>query len=130
MGNISNEAELKARIRELELKTIQQQKALKQIARSTAHSFQPANLFKIGLTNVKKVAMTRDVRSMAINTFVGLAAGYITRRFVIGKNSNIFKRTLGAAVQAGITKMVYRKLPEWQEKTAKMITDISHQSKR
>ena len=121
MTRISNEAELKASIRELELKTMQQEKALKDNALSTAKSFQPANLVKSGLVNAQKVAMSRDVRKVAITTFIGLAAGYITRRFVIGRNSNIFRRTLGVVVQTTITKMVYKKLPEWQYKTEKFI---------
>ncbi|MEO5997194.1 MAG: hypothetical protein ABIN89_10655 [Chitinophagaceae bacterium] len=131
MGKISNEAELKASIRELELKTIQQEKALKDNLKSTIHSFRPTNLVKIGLKNVKQVAVTRDIRSTAVNTFIGLAAGYLTRRFFIGKTSNnIFKRTAGAAIQAAITKMVFRKLPLIQEKTAKLISDISHQTRK
>ena len=64
MGKISNEAELKASIRELELKTTLQETALKENARSTARSFQPANLLKIGLVNAQKVAISRDIRSV------------------------------------------------------------------
>lgn len=130
MSKISNEAELKAKIRELELKTTQQEKALKENARSTAQSFQPANLVRVGLMNVKKVAATRDIRSTALNTFVGLAAGYLTRKIVIGKKGNIFKRTLGVAVQAAITKMVFRKLPVLQEKTARLISDLSDKNRK
>lgn len=122
MGKISNEAELKASIRELELKTALQERALKENARSTAKSFQPANLLKVGLFNAQKVAMSRDVRSVALNTFIGFAAGYVTRKFIIGKNSNIFKRTLGVVVQTAITKMVYKKLPSLQQKTNKFIS--------
>lgn len=125
MSKISNEAELKAMIRELELKTTLQENLLKENARSTAKSFQPANLLKIGLQNVKAVAVNRDVRSTVLNTFVGLAAGYVTRRFVVGKNSNIFKRTLGTAVQAAITKIVFKKLTGWQEKTSDLLSDLA-----
>lgn len=122
MGKISNEAELKASIRELELKTTLQETALKENARSTARSFQPANLLKIGLVNAQKVAISRDIRSVALNTFVGFAAGYVSRKLVIGKNSNIFTKTLGVVVQTAITKLVYRKLPSLQYKTNKFIS--------
>ena len=125
MSKISNEAELKAMIRELELKTTLQENLLKENARSIVKSFQPANLLKIGLQNVKAVAVNRDVRSTVLNTFVGLAAGYVTRRFVVGKNSNIFKRTLGTAVQAAITKIVFKKLTGWQEKTSDLLSDLA-----
>ena len=46
MAKISNEAELKATIRELELKTTQQEKAIKEDVKSTAKSLKPANLVK------------------------------------------------------------------------------------
>jgi len=39
----------------------------------------------------------------------------------VRNSSNIFKRTLGVAVQSGITKMVYRKLPLWQQFIARLI---------
>ncbi len=130
MGNISNEAELKAAIRELELKTTQQEKALKENARATADSLKPANLLKVGLINLKKVAVTRDLRSIVINTFVGLAAGYITRKFFVSKTNNILKRTAGAAVQAAVTKMVFRQLPTWQQKTTKLISGLNHKSRK
>ena len=73
------------------------------------------------MVSARKVALTRDIRSMAINTFIGLAAGYLTRKFVVRNSSNIFKRTLGVAVQSGITKMVYRKWPMWQQFIARLI---------
>jgi len=130
MGKISNEAELKASIRELELKTAQQEKALKDNLKSTVHSFRPTNLVKLGLSNVKKVAVTRDIRSTALDTFIGLAAGYLTRKFFIGKTSNIFKRTAGAAVQAAMTKLVFRKLPVIQEKTIKLIAGLNHKTRK
>ena len=130
MAKISNEAELKASIRELELKTVQQEKALKDNLKATVHSFRPTNLVRLGLKNAKKVAATRDIRSTAVNTFVGLAAGYLTRRFFIGKTSNIFKRTAAAAVQAAVTKMVFRKLPVIQEKTVKLIAGLNHKNRK
>ncbi len=130
MATISNEAELKATIRELELKTMQQEKAIKENATSTAQSFKPANLVKIGLANAQKVAMSRDVREVAVNTFIGFAAGYITKKIVVGKNSNILRRTLGVVVQTAITKMIYRKLPVWQQNTAKFISNYNNRSRQ
>jgi hypothetical protein len=124
MLKISNAAELKASIRELELKTQRQEQALKDNARSTARSFKPVNLLKIALVNAKKVAETRDIRSTALSTLIGLGSGYITRKLVVGKSRNIFRRTLGTAVQAALTKFVFRKLPVWQQQSAKLITNV------
>src|SRR3978361_252358 len=108
MARISNSAELKASIRELEMRTKRQEQVLKDNARSTAKSLKPVNLLRIGVNNVRKAANTPDIRTTALNTVIGLAAGSITRKIVVGKSGNIFKRTLGAAVQTWITKMIYR----------------------
>jgi hypothetical protein len=124
MHKISNAAELKATIRELELKTQRQEQALKENARSTAKSFAPVNLIRTGLINAKEVAQTRDIRATALNTLIGLGAGYITRKFVVGKSRNIFRKTLGTAVQAGITKYIFKKLPGWQRQTSRLITNV------
>ncbi len=118
MQKISNTAELKASIRELELKTQRQEAALKNDARSTAKSFKPANLLKSGIREIRNT--TPDMKTTALNTFIGIAAGAITRKFVLGKNPNILRRTLGAVVQAGITRYVYKSLPAWQQKVASM----------
>lgn len=130
MAKISNEAELKATIRELELRTTQQEKVLKESVTTTAHGFQPANLVKLGLINAQKVAMSKDVRSVALNTFIGFAAGYITKKIIIGKRSNIFKRTLGVVVQTAITKMIYKNLPVLRQATTKFISSQNHKTKR
>lgn len=124
MHNISNAAELKAYIRELELKTHRQEQSLKDNARSTAKSFKPVNLIRTGLVNAKEIAQTKDVRATALNTLIGLGTGYLTRKFVVGKSRNIFRRTLGTAVQAAMTKFVFKKLPGWQQQTNRLITNI------
>src|SRR5437868_4039634 len=120
MQKITNAAELKASIRELELKTQRQEMALKDNARSTAKSFKPVNLLRAGPVTAKEVAEKRDVRTTALNTLIGLGTGYLTRKFVVGKSRNIFRRTLGSALQAGITKYVFKKLPGWQLQTNRL----------
>lgn len=130
MQKVSNIAELKASIRELELKTQRQEQALKDNAKSTVQNFRPVNLIKNGLVGAKKVAVRRDIRVTALNTFVGLAAGFLSRKLVVGKSRNIFKRTLGAAVQAGITKFVYKKLPGLQQTTIRLLSKSNQRKKR
>ncbi|MEJ7769127.1 MAG: hypothetical protein WKF89_15015 [Chitinophagaceae bacterium] len=129
MHKISNAAELKAAIRELELKTQQQKQALKTNATSTAKSFNPANLVRTGLLNAKEVAEKRDIRATALNTLIGLGTGYLSRKLVVGKSRNIFRRTIGTAVQAAMTKFIFRKLPVWQQQTARLINNVNTNKK-
>lgn len=122
MQKITSSADLKKSIEELEMRSKRQEAVLKEGLKSTGQSIKqtlkPANLLKSGMETVRH---SPSLKATAINTFVGLAAGYITRRFIVGGSKNIIKRTLGMAVQAGITRMVHNKLPEWQHKASLMI---------
>ena len=122
MHKISSSADLKKSIEELELRSKRQEAVLKEGLKSTGQSIKqtlkPANLLKSGMETVRH---TPNLKMLAVNTFIGLAAGYVTRRFIVGNSKNIFKRTLGVAVQAGITKMVHNKLPEWKQKANTLI---------
>lgn len=123
MHKISTVAELKASIRELEMKTKYQEQVVKQDARSTVKSINPINLLRIFL---KRAANTPDVRSSAINTFVGLAAGSISSKIVVGKSRNIFKRTLGSAIRAFVTRWLFKKLPVFTETVTRIVTQYKH----
>jgi hypothetical protein len=109
---ITSSADLKQSIKELEARTKRQGELMKDELKSTAQSIKetvtPARLAKAGLNSLRH---TPGMKTVAINTFIGLAAGYLTRRFIVGKSASILKRTLGAAVQAGITRLVHKKLP-------------------
>ena len=118
MRKISTTAELKASIRELELKTERQEQALRENARAVGQSFKPMNLLKLA---VGKFTSSPDMKTTAVNTFIGLAVGYVTRKLVVGKSRNILKRTLGAAVQAGLTKFIHKRLPGWQQKNPSLL---------
>ena len=127
MQKITSAEQLKQSIRELELRTKQQELAMKDSLKSTGqsikHTLTPGNLIKAG---IKSVRHTPSMKSAAINTFIGLAAGFLTRRLIVGKSTSILKRTLGAAVQAGITRLIYKKLPALKKDRLNGVTR-SHQ---
>ena len=108
MHKVNSVADLKKQIAELEIRSKRQEEALKEGLKSTGESIKqtlkPANLIKSGLETVRH---TPSIKTIAINTFIGLAAGYISRRFIVGKSHSIIRKTLGVIVQAGITKMVH-----------------------
>lgn len=111
MQKISNLSDLKASIKELEMKTHQQEIELKNSGKSTASHYKPANLLRMGL---QKVIKTPDIRFTLVNTFIGLAAGFLAQKVVIGKSKNIFRRTLGAAIQTILVRLAYKNLPFFQ----------------
>ena len=111
MQKITNLSDLKASIKELETKTKEQEQLLKADTKATTQLYKPMNLLRMGL---QKVIRTPDVRFTIVNTFIGLAAGYLAQKVVVGKSRNIFRRTLGAAVQAALVRLAYRNLPFYQ----------------
>ena len=123
MQKITTPEQLKQSIQELEQRTKRQEAALKEGLKSTGQSIKqtlkPANIIRTGISTVRH---TPSIQAVAINTFIGLVAGYITRKLVVGRSRNIFRRTLGVAVQAGITRMFHNKLPEWQHKAALLLS--------
>ncbi len=111
MQKITNLSDLKASIKELEMKTKEQEQYLKADTKATSQLYKPINLVRMGL---QKVIRTPDVRFTIVNTFIGLAAGYLAQKVVVGKSRNIFRRTLGAALQAALVRLAYRNLPFFQ----------------
>jgi hypothetical protein len=122
MQKVNSGDDLKKQIAELEIRSKRQEAALKESLRSTGESIKqtlkPANLLKTGLDTVRH---TPSIKTIALNTVIGLVAGYVTKRFVVGKSRSMIRKALGVIVQATITKMVHNKLPEWQNKAANMI---------
>ena len=122
MHKISSSADLKKSIQELEMRSKRQEAVLKEGLKSTGQSIKqtlkPANLLKSGMETVRH---TPNLKTLAVNTFIGLVAGYVTKRLIIGKSKNIFTKTLGIALQAGIVKMVHNKLPQLQHKASSLL---------
>ena len=103
---------LEGRILELEKIQARQMAELKVSAISIVESFSPSNMLKNAL---KDVAGSPDLRSNAINTAIGIGAGFIGRKLFVGNSKNIFKKITGSAVQFLVTNFVRKKIPELQE---------------
>jgi len=66
-------------------------------------------------TALKDVVQSPDLRKTAINTAIGIGAGFVGRKLFVGKSTNIFKKISGSAVQFLITNFVRKRIPEMQE---------------
>jgi hypothetical protein len=85
---------------------------LKMSAVGIIESFSPSNMLKSAL---KDVAGSPDLRSNALNTAIGIGAGFIGRKLFVGNSKNIFKKITGSAVQFLVANFVRKKIPELQE---------------
>lgn len=103
MDNITSVAGLKNVIQDLEKERAVKEKLLKDQAYQTFESFKPAKV--LGMT-IKEMVTSPQVVGNVIDTAIGLATGYYSRRILVGTSSNIIRRLLGTVVQAGVTKFV------------------------
>ncbi len=103
---------LESRILELEKKQTLQVIELKKSAVDIVGSLTPANIIKSAL---KDVAQSPDLRSSVLNTAIGIGAGFLGRKLVVGKSGNIFKRIIGSTLQLGIANFIRKKIPQIQE---------------
>ena len=110
--SVSSMKGLESRILELEKKQTLQVIELKKSAVDIVGSLTPANIIKSAL---KDVAQSPDLRSSVLNTAIGIGAGFLGRKLVVGKSGNIFKRIIGSTLQLGIANFIRKKIPQIQE---------------
>lgn len=98
----------------MELEKIQARQVLelKRSAVDIVESVTPANIIKSAFKNV---AQSPDLRSSAISTAIGIGAGFLGNKLIVGKSSNIFKRIIGSTLQFGIANFIRKKIPQIQE---------------
>ena len=110
--SVSSRKDLGTRILELEKIQARQVLELKRSAVDIVESLTPANIIKSALKNV---AQSPDIRTSVINTAIGIGAGFLGNKLIVGKSSNIFKRIIGSTLQFGIANFIRKKIPQIQE---------------
>ncbi len=104
--------DLETRILELEKVYAQQMIELKASGANIIDSFSPSHMLKSAL---KDVVQSPDLRNTAINTAIGIGAGFLGEKLYVGNSKNIFKRISGSAVQFLIANFVRKKIPGMME---------------
>jgi hypothetical protein len=99
---ITNAAELKESIQKLESDRIIQGFLIKQEFDDAYQSINPMNLLK------GETASSQFKGSNMISTSVGLATGYLIKKWIIGKSDNPIRTMIGSAVQIGTINLMAR----------------------
>lgn len=100
MKKISNAAELKEYISELELRRDQEKQALKDHIIGIKESLRPVNLLRQAAAGATEPA---SLTSKVIGSVLGLAVGYLTKKAVFGKAAaNPIKKIAGTLLQMGV----------------------------
>ena len=103
MQNITSTADLKNAIQLIEVEQAENGQLLKKQFYTTYESIKPVNLIK---GTLRDIVSTPNLIDNVLDTVIGLASGYLTKRLVVGASGNIFRRLFGSMVQLGITNVV------------------------
>lgn len=102
---IHNSEDLKQAIEELERKKTGEEAAIKYEFQEIYETYKPANILKNTLT---EVSASPKFRHNLLNVAIGLGAGYLSQKLVIGRSAGLLKRIAGTALQFGVTSLVAR----------------------
>jgi len=103
MTKISSESELRAAIVVLEQKQAAEAVLMKAQFELAYESVKPINLIK---STIHEVTDSPEIKDHLLNTGMGIAAGYLSEKILVGGSHNLSRKLVGAAVTYGITNVV------------------------
>lgn len=118
---IKNVSNLHAAIDKLKLKEKIQKELLVENFHTTYEGFKPANLIK---KSIFKLLHMPEVKQNLVNTTVGLGAGLLSKKILIGKSSNFFKRMLGMAIEFGVAGLITKNSEAIKSKGIKILNNL------
>ena len=122
--NIHTAASLALTIETLNTKSDHLKQNIKDSVNSIADHLKPANLIKSGAHSVF------NNKNKIIGTGLGLLAGFIGRRLLVGSGASVFGKTAGKMLQWGITVLVSKNADKVRGKAGEFIGKIANKEKR
>lgn len=104
---ISSNKQLDLAIIELKIQKDRDFQALKLQLAESYEEFKPSNIVKRVFVDLKEEPQVRD---NVLQSVVSLAAGYLTKRLLIGKSNSFLKSVVGYVIQIGATKLISKKV--------------------
>lgn len=103
MRHIQNNTDLKTAIEQLETKQRLEEDMLKEHFHNTIESLKPSNILK---NTVSEVAASPTFKHNLLNLALGLGAGYLSKKMLVGREAGLLKRSLGTVLQFGVTSLL------------------------
>ena len=103
MQQINSAAGLRDAIVQLERRQAAEGEILKEQFRLVYEGVKPLNLLK---SVFMEVADSRDLKASMLNTFIGMTAGYFSKKLFESVTKSPFKKLAGNALMVGITNVV------------------------
>lgn len=103
MKNITSTDNLRDAIQLLEVERTTSGELFKEQFFQTYESFKPVNLLR-GV--VKDILTTPQLTDDVLGATVGLAAGYLTKKIIVGKSTDEIRILVGSVLGNGVTNLV------------------------
>ena len=110
---IKTTADLQAAIALLEVDISVKKKILTEQYHATCESLRPATIIKSAFN---KFADSGDLVDKIIGTSVGFGAGVLSKKILVGKSTNIFKRIFGTVIELAVTNAISKNAEGIKEK--------------
>lgn len=121
MRKITSTTELKEAIFLLEMKKANEGRLLKEQFMITYESIKPVNLIK---NSISELIRSPELKDNLLNTTLGIAAGYLTKKVAVGSTHNPLKQLLGAFLQMGVTNLVAKNTDGIKSTAMNLITNF------
>lgn len=102
MENITSAQGLKNAIQSLEVEQAEKLQQMKEQSLLAVEMLRPSNLIK---SAVKDFVSSPHLLNNMLDTGVGLATGFLSRKLFIGTSVNIFRKLFGSVLQLGVTSV-------------------------
>lgn len=106
---IANTTDLATAIKRLERRKFIMEEDLKDHFHILLNDLKPTNILKNTLYEVQQ---STTLKHNLLKVALGLGAGYLSRKMMVGKSAGIVKKALGTALQYGITNFVAKRKEE------------------
>jgi hypothetical protein len=115
-----NADDLAQAIAELELKAAVQKRDIQETFEAVSENLTPLNLVKSGVQSV----FSGEHKEEIFNVLIGLGTGILSRRLILGKANGFIGKTVGKAIQWGMTGLVSKNAEKIKEKAGDLIDRI------
>ena len=119
MTSIQNLKELKEEIAFRQSQQAQDLLALKAEAKKAYSSLKPVNFIN---DTLKDLSSSPEFKGNLMNSTIGIGAGFITRKLILGATHNPIKQFLGTLLQMGVTSLVSKNGDSIKAGVAKLLS--------
>jgi hypothetical protein len=106
MQPISSTAELKHAIELLEAEQAAKGHLLREQFHITYESLKPITVLR---RTLKELTSSQFLIDNIPGAIMGMVSGFLSRKLIVGRSANIFRKLLGSVLQIGVTNVVARK---------------------